>query len=317
MLLLLTHFRGRDKEETERELKDMAGVLTANLVLQKTKLDNIKHVRKLNVCGVNVHDIGVLREAKNVEVLALSVNEIENLEALGESHNLKELYLRRNAITDLAQVLHLSRLPQLYSLTMSDNPVCQDPHYRSFLIAALPALTRLDEQDVSHWERSEAEKIFPDLSSVPPPPSVNSSPPRPMQTPRTSIVRESPSEMRQATASLNQRFDELSSTFDDMPVGGSRRSTVLSSARRSGNVPQLTLPRQDSATYEPKAMTTPRVSTAAPVAAAPFAHETHTHTPPVVGPREEGVVSAIKTLLNELSPAGLLAVRRFMDAQRM
>lgn len=277
----------------------MAGILTANLVLQKTKLDNLKHVRKLNVCGVHVSDISVLRDAKNVEVLSLSVNEITDLEPLSACGNLREVYLRRNDIGDVHQVLHLARLPFLSSLTLSDNPIAQDPNYRKFCVAALPSLVRFDDIDVSPSERADAERTFPDLAHVAPPtpllPAASScvfgTPPRP-----STSGSYSPSAARSSAVlddvpvgshrrgrggvsggggdRLARKFQELSSQFDDMPVGG--RSS-MHSARASR-------------------------STGAAAGGAVTG-----------GPREDGVVAAVKLLLDELSPAALLEVRRYVD----
>lgn len=307
------------------------GVLTANLVLQKTKLDNLKHVKKLNVCGIHVTDIGVLRDAPNMEVLSLSVNSIDQLDALGEAYNLRELYLRKNCITDLHQALHLAKLPYLASLSMSENPVSSDPHYRHFLISALPNLVKLDEQEVTPLEREEAERRFPSLSlRAPPPPvqsTVQSSPPRPsLSTPRLSMSgsssqllqqrdRDSPPQGSRPSSSLSQRaapsLDFSSTAYDDLPVG----------SRRVAPKRQLTTTSQHAAT---------EAAAAAPLSqnhnhshqhhgSTNSAHHSHSYghhhqqQAAPSGPREEGVVFAVKALLNELSPAALLELRRHID----
>jgi hypothetical protein len=286
------------------------GVLTANLVLQKTKLDNLKHVKKLNVCGVHVSDIGVLRDAPNVEVLSLSVNSIDQLDALGEAYNLRELYLRKNCITDLNQALHLAKLPYLASLSMSENPVSSDPHYRPFLIAALPNLVKLDEQEITQWEREEAERVFPSLRHMSPPapqqPNAQASPQRPsLSTPRLSSAasqreRESPPHAVRPTSSsssfsLSQRpisGDYSATAYDDLPVGSRRAAAKRQQAMESSFA---------AAAPQQRAPAPLNASGQQPQPAAPS------------GPREEGVVFAVKALLNELSPSALLEIRRHID----
>lgn len=262
----------------------MSCPLTQNLVLQKTKLNELRHVRKLNVCGVQIDDIRVLRDTPNMEVLSLSVNEIECLDALSQMQNLRELYLRRNAINDVRQALHLSKLPYLSNLTMSDNPISADPNYRKFVIAALPNLLKLDDVDISPRERQDAERFFPDLPEsqpptpvMPQPSSHHGSPGRPSLSGtfnRTTLASDEHDR-------LSRRFDELSASYDDIPVGGRR-----------------TLKRRDS-TLAQQPVTA--------VAAAPPTSQ------PARGPREEGVLHAVKTLLGELSPAGVMEIRRFIE----
>jgi hypothetical protein len=263
----------------------MSCPLTQNLVLQKTKLHELRHVRKLNVCGVQIDDIRVLRETPNVEVLSLSVNEIECLDPLSQLYNLRELYLRRNAINDVRQILHLSKLPFLSSLNMSDNPVSADPNYRKFAIAAVPPLVKLDDVEVSPRERAEAERAFPGLCDAQPPPplipqgsSHFGSPNRPSLSSTVARALQHDDQER-----LSRRLEELSASYDEQPVGGRR-----------------TIKRHEG-THHPSA------------AAAAVQREPQPRNP-AAGPREEGVILAIKTLLNELSPAGVHEVQRFIES---
>lgn len=175
----------------------MATSLTANLILQKTKLDNLRHVRRLNVCGAQVSHIHVLRDAINAEVLSLSVNHIEDLSPLSFLQELRELYLRKNSVGDLMQVLHLSQLEQLEVLGLSENPISADPSYRPFVIAAIPSLCKLDDLEITPTERREAEAEFSEIRHWAPPdpipvshigtggapPSSNGSPNRPERDP--------------------------------------------------------------------------------------------------------------------------------------
>jgi hypothetical protein len=57
---------------------------------------------------------------------------------------LRELYFRGNAISDLSQLQHLAKLPNLRVLWLQDNPCCSDPNYRSTVLQLFPNLRRLD-----------------------------------------------------------------------------------------------------------------------------------------------------------------------------
>lgn len=136
--------------------------LTRNLVLQKAKADQMRLIRRLNVCGAQIDDISTLAECSSLEVLSLSVNEVSDLSALSSCQNLAELYLRQNDVCDLKQVLYLAELPRLRVLNLTDNPISQQDGYREFVIAAVPTLSKLDEVHVHPDDREDAQGLFPD-----------------------------------------------------------------------------------------------------------------------------------------------------------
>lgn len=115
-------------------------------------------MRNLNLWGNDLCDISVLRDCPNVEVVSLSVNSISSLADLAGCHRLRELYLRKNKVDDLKQILYLTALPDLRILWLSENPVCQHPNYREFILAKLPKLQKLDNTDVTEEERDLALK---------------------------------------------------------------------------------------------------------------------------------------------------------------
>lgn len=243
-------------------MNPMAGVLTLNLVYQKAKCDEVDRIRKLNVCSSSLQDIGVLRHLKNLELLSLSVNDIDEIGALSGCSSLTELYLRRNKVQDINQVLHLSRLPHLQVLNLSDNPICRDSNYRSFVVAAIPSLRVLDDVRVTPEERQNATQIFPQLAFFAPPSSAYA-----------------------------------------MPRGGA--APAATPPKPSSSCCHASRPassHQDPHAFSPPASSayTVRSGTAASTASA--------------GPREAGVVQAIKVLCAELSPSGLREIHRFLDS---
>eukprot|EP00760_Papus_ankaliazontas_P001974 PhM_4_TR10772/c0_g1_i1/m.60393 len=133
-------------------------VLSENLVLQKTKLDRLTEVKNLSLWGTDLTDVSLLRQMPIVEVLSLSVNRIAALSHFSACRQLKELYLRKNDVSDLAQISYLSQLP-LRILWLCDNPCAQHPLYRLFTIRCCPHLVKLDNIDVAPQERSRADAL--------------------------------------------------------------------------------------------------------------------------------------------------------------
>mmetsp|Transcript_20932 Transcript_20932/g.49931 ORF Transcript_20932/g.49931 Transcript_20932/m.49931 type:complete len:115 (-) Transcript_20932:692-1036(-) len=104
--------------------------LSEQLVLAKTRLDNLVDVRNLNLWGQDLDDVSILRRMPNVEVLSLSVNKISSLKDFAYCKKLQELYLRRNLISCLSELSHLNSLPDLKVLWLSDNPCADTTSYR-------------------------------------------------------------------------------------------------------------------------------------------------------------------------------------------
>lgn len=57
----------------------MGKPLTAELIAQKSKNDNMYSIKNLNLWGNDIDDLKVLRQLPNLEVLSLSVNKISTL----------------------------------------------------------------------------------------------------------------------------------------------------------------------------------------------------------------------------------------------
>ncbi|KPI85255.1 hypothetical protein ABL78_5672 [Leptomonas seymouri] len=302
----------------------MAGILTLNLVLQKSKVDDIRRIQKLNVCAAQLQDIGVLRQASNLEVLSMSLNEISELGAISNCRHLTELYLRKNYVRDINQVLHLSRLPYLAVLNLSDNPISRDPNYRRFVIAAIPSLERLDDRDVTDEERDDALRIFPQLLNFSPPPSKYA---------QTTEGYAAPTmQERQAHARVTR-----SPGGSAGPTSASRRNANISNAgydnenrhrsSASGSAPARKAP-SGSAHQDPRvaprggsgggvhapAASPPQQAHPAAPARAKAVNEYPSSVSMEGGPTEEGVVQAIKVLCSELSFEALGEVRRFIDS---
>ncbi|KAG9393770.1 Leucine rich repeat [Carpediemonas membranifera] len=132
------------------------GTLTTNMIISRTKVSDLGQVRNLNIWGNDLSDVSVVRQMKNVEVLSLSVNNIDTLCDFSFCPKLRELYLRRNKVQELYEILYLTKLSGLKTLWLSDNPIAQKPDYRKFVIANLQNLEKLDDKPIEDEERRNA-----------------------------------------------------------------------------------------------------------------------------------------------------------------
>lgn len=140
-------------------------VLTEDMIVARTRVSDMNHVKKLNCWGAELSDISVLRKLSNVEVLSLSVNTITTLEDIQHCKNLQELYIRKNAIPNLTQICWLRDLPRLKNLWLEENPCAAgDPElYRQTVIRNIPQLQKLDNVVITSEEIADAMRRGIDL----------------------------------------------------------------------------------------------------------------------------------------------------------
>lgn len=180
----------------------MGKPLTQDLVLLRSKADRLDSVKNLNLWGNDIDDVSIIKDMTNVEVLSLSVNKIATLRDFQYCPRLTELYLRKNLITDIAEVQYLQNLPALRVLWLWDNPCAEAPNYRTYVIRCLPNLAKLDNQPITPEERKtvagEAAPVRsaqPDIRREPPAQAPRDPPrevPRPAE-PRAPRARPDPS----------------------------------------------------------------------------------------------------------------------------
>ena len=131
-------------------------LLTENFLLMKTRMQSLNHIRRLNAWGQDLDDVSLLSQLDNVEVISLSVNNINTLEPFRGLPHLQELHLRKNVIADLAELDHLRWCPELRVLTLRENPVAYSNIYRELVIALLPQLEKLDDVEITDVEAAQA-----------------------------------------------------------------------------------------------------------------------------------------------------------------
>lgn len=133
-------------------------VLTADDVIKGARVGALSEVVNFNSLGNDLHDLSILAQMPQVEVLSLSINNLKSLRFFQPCDRLRELYLRRNEIEDLAELGYLTGLAELKVLWLSHNPIASNPNYRMTVLRALPALQKLDDTDVTPEEVALAQK---------------------------------------------------------------------------------------------------------------------------------------------------------------
>ena len=59
-------------------------------------------------------------------------------------HQLAELYIRRNQLSDVSELDHLSALPNLKVVWLTGNPLSNEPGYRPRVLKKLQQVKKLD-----------------------------------------------------------------------------------------------------------------------------------------------------------------------------
>lgn len=146
--------------------------LSEEMIINRTRCKTLAEVKALNCWGSELTDVSIVQHMPQVEVLSLSVNKIASLSSFSTCPALTELYLRKNAVTDIAEISYLKGLKELKMLWLSGNPIENIPQYRLTVIRALPTLHKLDDIVVTEDEVVESQKLGKELGPAPTIPEV-------------------------------------------------------------------------------------------------------------------------------------------------
>ena len=122
--------------------------LTIELVLSRSNNKNPETIKTLNLWGLKLTDISILKDFPSLELISLSSNQIKDISAFKNSKNLRELYLKDNQIKDLSQIEYLKGCSKLEKLIVKNNPIVNIPNYFDKIIDILPQLKNLDDKDI-------------------------------------------------------------------------------------------------------------------------------------------------------------------------
>lgn len=286
--------------------------LTEALILQKTKAESLTAVRNLNLWGSDINnDLSVLRRLPNLEILALSVNFVSSLKDLAECKALKELYLRKNHVTALGEMQHLSGLTQLKTLWLCDNPCATHHLYRMYAVRCCPGLKQLDSAEVTDAERQAAKAMTPAMLQ---------------EAARANVVAGGASDPSKAQASP----PSADGTPQVSPArGGGMPPPTLSKPPQQQNPPALVSnpaqqqQQQQQGQARPSHQAPPTSSVALPNNQPRPSSQPLGSVPPAPPPPppptsssrqvQKSIVSAMLTLMNELSPESLEFLRSDID----
>eukprot|EP00761_Pharyngomonas_kirbyi_P004589 gb/GECH01004594.1/.p1 GENE.gb/GECH01004594.1/~~gb/GECH01004594.1/.p1 ORF type:complete len:270 (+),score=87.44 gb/GECH01004594.1/:1-810(+) len=261
--------------------------LTETLVMGKTKIDNIRVVKHLNVWGNDLDDVSVLREMPSLEVLSLSKNRISSLKDFAFCKNLSELYLRKNEICFLSELDFLASLPRLKILWLSDNPCSDDPQYREKVVAKIPNLERLDDEDVTPEERRRC-KILQDQGKIGGESQTQSTQPSLKQN-------QSQQQQQQPSTELKPQIPSQRNYSPQIPSQQFQESPSESSVRQDNNRTKW---------EEPGTLLVPRARSPSP----PKRNEEITKNN-----NDDNVLSAVLMLVRELDGKQLKSLQREVD----
>ncbi|XP_018056051.1 PREDICTED: uncharacterized protein LOC108692349 isoform X3 [Atta colombica] len=191
--------------------------LTEEMVVARTRVSDFSAVKKLNCWGTELTDVSILRKMKNVEVLSLSINNINTLADFQYCHKLQDLFIRRNNIKDLNEICYLQGLPNLRNLWLGENPCAEREGYRLSVLRALPNLEKLDDKIVSPEEVQTAMTIGRPLTH---PLEVDASPQSDVVSPEDITIEyieenELGRSRRYSSSSDQRSFDEMQHTHEE------------------------------------------------------------------------------------------------------
>ena len=105
-----------------------------------------------------VKDLTYLHTFKSLKKIDLSDNNLDGLpqaQVFAGLQSLQFLYLHNNNIAKWQDLQSLTALPSILQITLFNNPVCQIPGYRHFLVNSIACLKALDNYVITDEERIE------------------------------------------------------------------------------------------------------------------------------------------------------------------
>ncbi|CAH8636294.1 unnamed protein product [Heterobilharzia americana] len=130
--------------------------LNNNIIEKIENLDDLVNLTWLDLSFNRIAKIENLNKLTKLEDLSLFNNHIKLIEGLDESRNLKHFSIGNNQITELENIVYLRQFEKLESVTLSGNPVTNNPDYLYYTCAFVSQLQYLDYKKVSQRVFEEA-----------------------------------------------------------------------------------------------------------------------------------------------------------------
>jgi len=144
-------------KDRELDLRGNKIAVIENLAATQDQFDS------LDLSDNEIRKLECLAVLPRIKMLLFNNNQINRIaENLGRAFpGLQTLVLTNNRFGTLKELEPLAALGSTLSMvSLVDNPVTKQPHYRAFMIAMLPRLRVLDFQKVKPAEREAAEGIY-------------------------------------------------------------------------------------------------------------------------------------------------------------
>ncbi len=133
-----------------------------NLIEEITNLDHLVNLRWLDLSFNKIKKIEGLSKLLNLEDLSLFSNKISVVEGLDNLKKLQCLSLGNNKIDSLDQIIRIRQIPNIKMLTLSGNPICNDPEYKMTVLAYVSKLKYLDYSLIENTDILNAKEQFHD-----------------------------------------------------------------------------------------------------------------------------------------------------------
>jgi Leucine-rich repeat (LRR) protein len=137
--------------------------LDNNAIEEICHLDHLTNLKWLDLSFNKIHRIQGLDKLSKLEDLSLYSNYIKKIDGLWNCSSLQCLSLGNNKIESLEEVQQLRKIRSLRMLTLSDNPVTDQPDYKTVVLAFISELKYLDYRLVMQEDRNTAKEIHADI----------------------------------------------------------------------------------------------------------------------------------------------------------
>ncbi|XP_033122052.1 centriolin-like [Anneissia japonica] len=136
--------------------------LSCNQIEKIERLDNLTRLRELDLSFNCITHIEGLDTLVGLQKLNLSGNLIECIPSgIGKKlKRLRVLRVTRNLLFSLHDIAHLRPMRDLTQLSIEQNPLCELPHFRQYIIFQLRSIESLDGLQITHADRTNANERF-------------------------------------------------------------------------------------------------------------------------------------------------------------
>ncbi|GFR81462.1 leucine-rich repeat-containing protein 23 [Elysia marginata] len=117
-------------------------------------------IKNLFLAANVIRRIEGMSRLTGLTTLHLRDNQLESLEGFSDSQKLLQyINLRNNLVTSVKEPAKMKVLPMLRALVLSGNPCAEQDDYRLETLIGIRTLERLDKDEYTDEERTEAEEI--------------------------------------------------------------------------------------------------------------------------------------------------------------